>query len=510
MPLDRDTRARKFAATLARGGYEVIILSPVATGADTTESTMGRVRVVPVVVSTKHRDAANRKAVVRRQSRLPILTREDPESYVTRVAEKRHELRRNNDRLSRLDRTEGPAALGRYAVVRTQREALKASLVLTRSRWRAQDLLNKSVANAWRALDHSRRRTALFATVEGVLPEIRDYAEAFGPVLDSLAPDVVHAHHPFILHTAVRAARRRRAAGHPCHVVYDARENFAGIPVGEQGSPRRHGLLVRQEVETIRDMDAVFTVSDPIARELESRYRLDRRPDVVLNVPVQVSPEPGPTVRDLAGVGPDVPLLVYSGGISRSRGLETLVDAMGMLPDVHLVIVPVPHPHPSVPALLERAEAVGAGSRISIAAPVPPHDIAGYLSGADLAVHPMPGGSPNHDQAMPNKLFEYLHAGLPLVVSDARLMAEFVRSHAVGATFVSGDAHSLAAAVTAVRAEPPTPEHLAGVARRYSWQGQEHIILDRYDELTGFGPVRPEDDVVEIEIAAPSGPPVEG
>lgn len=510
MPLDRDTRARKFAATLARGGYDVVILSPVATGSDTTESTMGEVRVLPVVVSTRHRDAANRKALVRRQARLPILTREDPESYVTRVAEKRHRLTRTAGRLSGMDRSEGPAALGRYALARAQREALKASLVLTRSRWKAQDTLNKSVANAWRALDHTRRRTSLLATVDGVLPEIRDYADAFGPVLDSLAPDVIHAHHPFILHTAVRAARRRRAAGHACHVVYDARENFAGIPVGEQGSPRRHGVLVRQEAETIAAMDAVFTVSEPIAGELQSRYRLPQRPTVVLNVPVQVAMGTGRTVRDLAGVAPDVPLLVYSGGISKSRGLETLIDAMGMLPDVHLVIVPVPHPHPSVPALLERAETVGAGSRVSILAPVPPQDIAGYLSGADVAVHPMPGGSPNHDQAMPNKLFEYIHAGLPLVVSDARLMADFVTSQAVGATFVGGDANSLAASVAAVRQDPPSAAHLAAVARRYSWQGQEGAILDRYDALTGFTSARLADDHIEIEITGPSDPPMRG
>ena len=86
----------------------------------------------------------------------------------------------------------------------------------------------------------------------------------------------------------------------------------------------------------------------------------------------------------------------------------------------------------------ELAASLGVEDRLHVAPPVSQDRLVHYLSGADVAVHPMPGGSPNHDQALPNKLFEYLHAGLPLVVSDARLMAEFVTNHEAGEVFVAG------------------------------------------------------------------------
>jgi hypothetical protein len=95
----------------------------------------------------------------------------------------------------------------------------------------------------------------------------------------------------------------------------------------------------------------------------------------------------------------------------------------------------------------------------------------------------MPGGSPNHDQALPNKLFEYLHAGLPLVVADAKLMADFVRSNCLGEVFRSGDPAGLADAVR--RALEPGRPHAAraDLAARYSWQAQEGKIADLYDRV---------------------------
>lgn len=505
MPLDRDTRAKKFAATLARGGYDVVVLAPVNTGSDTTEQAMGGVRIIPVPVGTRHRDAANRRASVLRQTQIRLLSREDPESYVTRVVEHKRELRRNRAKSARLRSQVAPTASGvvagvKLAVVRGQASALKVELRGMRSRWLAQDRLNRTVARSWKSFDHRRRATQMLATTRGVLPEVRDYADAFAPVLDQLEPDVIHAHHPFILQTALRAARRRVAAGHDCAIVYDARENFAGIPEGEQGSPRRHAVLVRQEATAIRHVDRVITVSEPIADELQGRYGLPRTPNVVLNVPVRVASSAAPTVRQVVGVDADTMLLLYSGGVSAARGIETLVDALSELPDAQLAIVVVPHPHPSIPALLARADRAGNADRVHVAGPVSQRDIATFLSGADVAIHPLPGGSPNHDQAMPNKLFEYLHAGLPLVVSDAKMMAAFVRDHEVGETFVSGHPDSLASAVERLRSAPPSKAHLAAVAERYSWQGQEAVVLKVYDELTGWSSRVPGAGDIDLEV----------
>jgi glycosyltransferase involved in cell wall biosynthesis len=462
--VEADTRAKKIALTLARSGYEVVLLSAVPLGTDLTEGGMGQVRIVPVEVRTTARDRHAMAVASRRRHRWRLLDRTSRDEYVTRVAERRAALREPSGR--------GPLPpSARHAVGVARLQAI-------RGRWKAQHLLDRVVHRAWREWDRRRQATALLASDVGMLPELEDYATAFGPVLDRLEPDVIHAHHPLVLPTALRAARRARAAGRDCRVVYDARENFAGIPVGEQGNPRRHAVLVRQEARSVRQVDAVLTVSEPIADELWRRYQLPERPTVLLNVPVRRRVPPGPTVRRTLALPDDVPLLVYSGGVSRARGIELLVDLLGELPGIHVVLVTVPYPHPMTPELEARARDVGGRDRFHVLPPVGQDQIVRFLSDADAALHPLPGGSPNHDQALPNKLFEYQHAGLPLVVSDARLMADFVRTNALGAVFRSGDVHDLARAVGEVLAAGRPRAH--EVADTFTWQGQEEALASLY------------------------------
>jgi glycosyltransferase involved in cell wall biosynthesis len=493
--IDSDSRAKKFALTLARLGYEVHVLSAEELGAPTDQRCLGPVVVHTVIMTHARQDVQKLVMGARRRRQFRIIDRTPIDEYVTQV----HELRR----LSRLTRQRSDAMRSpvpdaparpalwrpRWLGLRLLHSGAKALLLTRKARWRAQWVINVSYRQSWREWDRRRQATALLATTRGVLPEVEDYAASFSKVLDELEPDVIHAHHPLVLGTAVRAARRRRAGGHDCAVLYDARENFVGIPPEEQGNVRRHAVLVREEARYIRDAVAVVTVSDPIADVLHERYRLPGRPSVILNVPVAASGGPGRggavrmTVREAAGVDAATPLLVYSGAVSAARGIDVLVDAMALLPGVHLALVTVPFPHPRTPELLERARAQGAADRIHPLPPVNQDELLHYLSGADVAVHPMPGGSPNHDQALPNKLFEYLHAGLPLVVADAKLMAGFVRGNQVGEVFRSGDIRGLADAVRTVLAPGYPRASRAELAARCSWQAQEEDIAELYDRF---------------------------
>jgi len=246
--------------------------------------------------------------------------------------------------------------------------------------------------------------------------------------------------------------------------------------------------------------DATSTVSEPIADVLRDTYQLRTRPSVFLNMPPLTAAEGPTTVREAAGLGPDVPLVVYSGTMSWARGIETIIEGIAHLPaEAHLVVVSVPLPHPMVPKLEAFAAEHGVADRLHFVGPVGQNELLHYLSGADVAVHPLPGGSPNHDAAMPNKLFEYLHAGLPLVVSDAKLMAEFVTGNAVGEVFVSNDARSFGEAAARVLTDP-SRYAVREVAERYSWQGQEAAILELYGAMTGFTGATPDGEFGSLEV----------
>jgi glycosyltransferase involved in cell wall biosynthesis len=353
------------------------------------------------------------------------------------------------------------------------------------------------------------KRVRLGAAWQSWIPDVLDWEQAFAPTLVTIRPDIIHVHDPKVLGLATVAAHQLRQSGTPARIVYDARENFAGLPPGEWGSARYHQSIVNLEARYIRHADGVMTVSDPIADVLESRYRLARRPSVVLNLPVysegaDTPAEPSAsTVRTDAGLAASTPLLVYSGGISHARGIDVLVSALPRLPNVHLAIIAVPFPHPMTEGLLELASSLMVRDRVHVLPPVEQRHLISYLSTATVGVHPMPAGSANHDMALPNKLFEYLHAGLPLVVSDARQISDFVLQNGVGETFRTGDPASFADAVSAVLSSPNS--YRLGPARRelirsYSWQAQEPVISALYDTLANVPSPEVTSHFPELEI----------
>lgn len=468
-PVDIDSRAKKFATTLKRAGYEPIIISVEPIGGQAGEYLLGddiRVIRVPIVKApAEGEDAAWHDNI-----------------------EARRLLHRKRKALA--GRVRGPnaasaKAAAKWGIATARVTKLKLENVVSDVKFRIEQARRQRAAE---------KDPFVAAAVSRNLPVVADIAHTITDLLIELRPDVLHAHHPQVLLATRDALAKLKSRGHDVKFYYDARENFAGIPELEQGHKPAFEALVACEAAMIGEADAVSTVSEPIADVLKDHYGLRERPSVFLNMPPYGALSGYQTVREAAGLDEDVPVVVYSGTMSWARGIETMIEGIRHMPDdAHLVIVSVPLPHPMIPKLELTAEQFGVKDRLHFVGPVGQDELLHYLSGADLAVHPLPGGSPNHDAAMPNKLFEYLHAGLPLVVSDAKLMAKFVTEQGVGGVFKTGDAKSFGEQVGRTLAEPPLVR-VQEVARKYSWQGQEGAIIAKYNAMSGFAGRTPSTD----------------
>lgn len=160
-----------------------------------------------------------------------------------------------------------------------------------------------------------------------------------------------------------------------------------------------------------------------------------------------------------------------------------MIEALPRLPGVHAALVVVPFPHPRADELKALAQGLGVADRLHLLAPVPADEVPGYLGEADVAVSPILAGPANHESALPNKLFEMLHSGLPIVTSDIRDMSQFVVEHKLGVVFRSGDASDLARAVTEVLADPKrwtNRRERAELVHEWSWQAQEVPLGEAY------------------------------
>jgi glycosyltransferase involved in cell wall biosynthesis len=315
-----------------------------------------------------------------------------------------------------------------------------------------------------------------------------DFEIAYGPVIDGLEPDVVHAQDVFSIGVAARAAARARLAGRVVPLVYDAHEFVPGLARHAGRSPRYAAAIESLEREYIGEAALVLTVGPAVAQAIAAHYGLERPPTVVLNTPAMgAAARSGPTIRDAVGLDDATPLLVYSGGLKRVRGVDVAISALGHLPGVHLAVVCIPDARTRLVAELRAlAEEQDVADRVHFVDPVPSDDVVSFLRSADVGLQPMLGGIVNHELALPNKLFEYLHAGLPTVVTDLQELGRFVREHGLGETFSSGNPVDLAASAQKVLANPDPYRRASSdpvLRAEYSWDHQAQALTAAYDAL---------------------------
>ncbi len=236
---------------------------------------------------------------------------------------------------------------------------------------------------------------------------------------------------------AAEAARKRSAK-----YGYDSHE----YGVAEGASRRFWRLTFPRYIFSIEKTlipGALFftTVSPGIAWLLQRDYG-GSTPVVIRNMPPFQRVEPRST---------GIPITVlYHGNIKVERALDRLVQSVEhWRPEFRLVIRGMGPPS-VVEHLRTMAERSPASDRIRIEPAVPMTELVRFASEADIGIHPLPPLSDEELYALPNKLFEYMMAGLAVCVSDLPDMADVVRSHQAGITIAELSPLGIARAVNSL------------------------------------------------------------
>lgn len=287
--------------------------------------------------------------------------------------------------------------------------------------------------------------------------------------LRSLRPEILHAHDSNALLAVAIAARGRRIP-----FVYDAHDLWLGRPRRERG---RVSFALNQawyrlvERLLVPRAAVTLTVSEPIARHLERGYGLAE----VALVPNYPDPAPTPASRDLRAlpggerIDTDRPVVLYLGGLMGGRGLEQLVDAMALADRPQLVLL---GDGQLAESLRTRAARRGIGDRVHLLPPVPPEEVIAVAAAADLGVSPIVPSCLNYRLSLPNKLFQYMAAGLPVVASDFPQVREIVEGSRCGVVADTTSPQSIAAAIETVLDD-------LDEARAMGQRGR-HAVADRY------------------------------
>lgn len=316
----------------------------------------------------------------------------------------------------------------------------------------------------------------------------------WGAVAAGVVPDadIHHGHDLTGLVAAVDAADGTRA-----RIVYDSHELYP-----QSGRHARQGRIARLWLQSLerrmaRDAVALVTVNGTLEAILRKNLGITRSV-VIHNAPPRwTPPDPAPDLlRERLHLPPEAHIVLYHGGLSADRGLRQLADAVlepGM-DDVHLVFLGY---GPLLDELAARAADPASHGRVHVLDAVPPDELAVWVASADVGAMPNQPATANERLSTPNKLFESMAVGLPVVSSDFPSRRRIVLDDPAGPLGAVCDPTSPASIAAAIRSilDLSAAERadlrrriLRAAHERWNWETESARLVALYEELAAERP----------------------
>ena len=296
-------------------------------------------------------------------------------------------------------------------------------------------------------------------------------------LLLSIRADAYHAHDLDSLWPATRAARRRQVP-----LIYDSHEFWI-----EQSSlvhrPSIRAFWAHLEGHLVPRTTHVITVSDSIARSLQELYQLETV-TVLRNLPLYRTPVETRRIHAELGLDPDRFIALYQGGFLTGNGLSEQIEALAEVDGVTLVLI---GDGPCEAALKAQVQQAGLEEKVYFIPRVPFGELHSYTCAADLGLCLIKGTGKSFYYSMPNKMFEYMMAGLPVLASDFPEMRSVVQASGAGLVV---DPQNLAAIRQCIQGllDEPTRIQQYGeaalrAARHYNWEREADKLIQLYNAL---------------------------
>lgn len=264
-------------------------------------------------------------------------------------------------------------------------------------------------------------------------------------------------------------------------IVYDSHEYFTGVPE-LQHRPFVKAVWKRIERWILPRLSRVITVNDSIAGLYQEEYGI--RPAVVRNMPVRQEHNPQ-SDRKALHLPEDQRILILQGaGINIQRGAEEAVLSMRYLDNCILLIV---GDGDVLPALRMLVTAHQLESRVRFVPKQPMDVLRRYTVCADIGLTLDKNTNINYRFSLPNKLFDYIHAGLPVFASDLPEISAIIRSYDIGMVCPEHDPQVMASLLKDMLSDPVRiekwKENLKLAARELCWENEEQVIVEYYADF---------------------------
>jgi glycosyltransferase involved in cell wall biosynthesis len=258
-------------------------------------------------------------------------------------------------------------------------------------------------------------------------------------------------------------------------LVYDSHEYFTELP---ELADRRFVRSVWKWLEKalLPRIQYGYTVCQSISQAYEDKY--GTRLAVVRNLPIASGQDPVINSNEDSNLAD---LIIYQGAINMGRGLETMIRAMTYLDKYRLQIF---GEGTITQELVRLRDSLSLGNRVEFMGRIPYGELGMFTRQAALGISLEENIGLNYYYALPNKLFDYIHAKIPVLVSDLPEMSRIVTDYEIGQVVRDRDPELLARQVEEMMSSDEQrkkwKKNLHFAAGKLHWENEVDKLRDVY------------------------------
>jgi len=289
--------------------------------------------------------------------------------------------------------------------------------------------------------------------------------------------DVIHCHDLNTLETGVKLSREFQMK-----VIYDSHELFNEM-TGRNKLDRLYGYKLEKKL--LKLVDHLIVVNPFIIKVFKEQYNSLPKSTVIQNIPLYRSEDLNNIkenyFREKYNLGEDDFLLLYQGGLDPYRGLEEIISAMNYLPShFKLILIGDGRIKENLYQLVREENLL---NRVFFHDKVPSNKILSYTKQADIGLVMYKNKSKNNYFSTPNKIFEYLLAGIPTVASNHPGKSYIVKNNQTGICTEETPEKIAEAVLEIYNNYDFYKNNCLRNATKYSWEHEKRKLLELYKLL---------------------------
>ncbi len=263
-------------------------------------------------------------------------------------------------------------------------------------------------------------------------------------------------------------------------LVYDSHEYFTEVPE-LQG---RYSKKVWEKIESriFPKLNKVFTVNQSIATIYENKYGV--KINVLKNIPNKETSTFTPLSKEDLGIANIEKYIILQGaGINIDRGAEEIVEAMQFVKEAVLLIV-------GSGDVLEKLKAMvndlSLSNKVIFIAKQSPQKLKSFTYHAELGLSMDKDTNLNYRYSLPNKIFDYIQAGIPVLASNLPEISKVVIDNNIGVICKSHNTNEISKCINNMlknNAKKQLANNIAQAAKILNWESQEDVLIKVYKDF---------------------------